>query len=371
MLRTLRALLRSALHPVETTRQEVELAIRGNQPSTWRAVNGVLRQQKLTPLIGYALRRHGLLQCVPEQFRDAVSAAYRDTVFRNTLRLDSLARVITAFEGAGIAPIVFKGAVLAAEYYPDPGCRPMGDIDILIPGASTGDTAPPDRAGVAAVMAAAAFEPLPTTEEDPAVYYRNASNVIIDTHFRFRLFEEFPLEQLTRRCAAQDRSSEAHDRPALTWEPNAMLLHLSHHLLMHRGASGIVVGWLVDIGLVVDRHRAELEFDRICALSPSDHSLRFLLRALGFVRDELGIEPPPSMRAAIDGAEPLQLARIIRERRLRPWGLRRIHGWLRLAKALATGSFDHDQLSLPRAADFAMWPTDLLHESRAQQSGAR
>ena len=33
---------------------------------------------------------------------------------------------------AGVTPVLFKGAVLAYTAYPDPACRPMGDLDLWI-----------------------------------------------------------------------------------------------------------------------------------------------------------------------------------------------------------------------------------------------
>lgn len=77
---------------------------------------------------------------------------YRQTRAANTLLLVELARVIDALVAAGVTPIVFKGAALLAETYPDPGLRPMDDADLLV--------RPEQRATAVAVLAGAGYRPV-------------------------------------------------------------------------------------------------------------------------------------------------------------------------------------------------------------------
>jgi hypothetical protein len=48
------------------------------------------------------------------------------------LALDQLEEALSAFETAHLEVIVLKGALFAAHYYPSPGLRPFGDLDLLV-----------------------------------------------------------------------------------------------------------------------------------------------------------------------------------------------------------------------------------------------
>jgi hypothetical protein len=46
--------------------------------------------------------------------------------------LDELGRILAALHGVGIPALVLEGAALANSAYPDPGLRPMRDLDLLV-----------------------------------------------------------------------------------------------------------------------------------------------------------------------------------------------------------------------------------------------
>ena len=48
------------------------------------------------------------------------------------LHTSELTGVLDALDAASVTPVLFKGAVLAYTVYPDPGCRPMGILDLWI-----------------------------------------------------------------------------------------------------------------------------------------------------------------------------------------------------------------------------------------------
>jgi hypothetical protein len=53
--------------------------------------------------------------------------------YENRLLFRRLAPVIEMLHRAAIPTLLLKGAALALLYYPDPGLRPMGDLDVLVP----------------------------------------------------------------------------------------------------------------------------------------------------------------------------------------------------------------------------------------------
>ncbi len=57
---------------------------------------------------------------------------YYNTLAHNIYQLKEAGEVIRALQGSGIPVIVLKGAALLETVHPDPGTRPMADIDLLV-----------------------------------------------------------------------------------------------------------------------------------------------------------------------------------------------------------------------------------------------
>lgn len=72
---------------------------------------------------------------LPEEDYVAMGACYRSTAAENFVALRELAEILTDMKGAGVDVLLMPGACLL-PMYPDLGCRPMDDIDLLVPAAS-------------------------------------------------------------------------------------------------------------------------------------------------------------------------------------------------------------------------------------------
>jgi hypothetical protein len=104
----------------------------------------------LGPLLGYWVEM-GQLQ-TPAEVADVLSSHLEHGRRRASRLRAELERIVEAFEVEGIAVTVLKGMHTGWVYFPEPGTRPSGDIDILIN---------PDRAADAVrVLEAAGFRML-------------------------------------------------------------------------------------------------------------------------------------------------------------------------------------------------------------------
>lgn len=84
----------------------------------------------LGPLLGYWLET-GRLSA--EADHASVLRAHLDRSRERATTLDrALGRVLDAFAARGLEPTVLKGAHTAWAYFPEPGTRPAGDIDLLM-----------------------------------------------------------------------------------------------------------------------------------------------------------------------------------------------------------------------------------------------
>lgn len=78
-------------------------------------------------------QRHGLVGLLADHTDNQLVRAIvaRESARRNVLKRH-LGRVLTRFHDAGIQAVVLKGPAIA-ERYKDPGHRPFGDLDLLVP----------------------------------------------------------------------------------------------------------------------------------------------------------------------------------------------------------------------------------------------
>jgi len=88
--------------------------------------------QGLAAYACYRLRRAGAFGRLPPDLAPSLAAAYYRAAADAELHGRELAAVLDALAAAGIIPILFKGAALAHLVYPDPACRPMGDLDLWL-----------------------------------------------------------------------------------------------------------------------------------------------------------------------------------------------------------------------------------------------
>ncbi|HAS83306.1 MAG TPA: hypothetical protein DCS43_11700 [Verrucomicrobia bacterium] len=98
-------------------------------PSDWDRILQMARLHALAPWLYEKLRDQPLL---PVSVRDTLQRAYYYSTARN-LRIQAQWRELLAlFDRHGIRVVTLKGCDLAWFVYPEPGLRPMTDIDLLL-----------------------------------------------------------------------------------------------------------------------------------------------------------------------------------------------------------------------------------------------
>ena len=114
LLRTVRA----ALHPSE------QLSL---SPSEWETVRDELREQTVLALAADAVLRSGIGEAEKEKLIGLSAANIRQ--FHRTMRAE--AKLLALLRANQIPAVILKGSA-AAQYYPKPQLRHMGDIDLLV-----------------------------------------------------------------------------------------------------------------------------------------------------------------------------------------------------------------------------------------------
>lgn len=125
-------------------------------------------------------------------------------------------------------------------------------------------------------------------------------------------------------------------------EPNAMVVHLVAHMDGHRDETGPLLSWIMDLALVLRVWGSRLDPYRIHELMPPGRPRGLFARILNLLSSELGQELPDSLADLAKNAIPLPLAQILRQRRVRPWGMPGPRGWARLAARKVGFSLKHE-----------------------------
>lgn len=107
--------------------------VSGIDAATWSLLADMARVQRLGPVLHWRLAHGTRVEGVPE----TVLATLRDSFRSLTLRSLSLQRDMlwlhARLERMAVPHCFLKGAFLAFHAYPQPGLRPMRDIDVLVP----------------------------------------------------------------------------------------------------------------------------------------------------------------------------------------------------------------------------------------------
>jgi hypothetical protein len=246
---------------------------------------------------------------------------------RNLLeKADGVARLLTP---SGIKVVMLKGIHTALDYFPDPACRPMSDIDILL--------AADDAARAEAKLHAAGYRQLGRTSlestwrhckvaAEPRTFTSLAADDpwTVDLHrsldvpgphgaIAARLSELDPIEN----CSIPGTSTCGH-----RLEQPILLLHLAVHA--GSGFHNLTLLRLMEIALVARQDRAlgNLDWDEFVAAGHATGSLAFAFPALELARrlspgdiplsvvERCGEEAPPRIRHLIAAMRPATAHRI-------------------------------------------------------------
>jgi hypothetical protein len=96
----------------------------------WEGVSAQAELHGVAPLLYVHLKAAGVQ--LPLSTRRELQGLYVRHRQANRVRMRLLGDVIAAYQSAGIAALILKGAALCQLVYPEPGLRPMSDIDILV-----------------------------------------------------------------------------------------------------------------------------------------------------------------------------------------------------------------------------------------------
>jgi len=117
---------RAGGHPLQLER----LAEQVKGYTDWQSLPSRAEVNGLAPLVHLQLQSTGL--AFPDTTRRVLAALTLRHRRANHIRGNALAEILNTFKQENIEILVLKGAALANTVYPQPGLRPMRDMDILV-----------------------------------------------------------------------------------------------------------------------------------------------------------------------------------------------------------------------------------------------
>jgi hypothetical protein len=238
-----------------------------------------------------------------------------------------LAEIADAFARSGLRLIVLKGLPLAEWLYPNPACRPMEDIDILV--------RPEHLPSASRLILSLGYSDKTFGIED----YRNPeTGIVVDLHTELLNSTRLPV----RRSAWDphlnlwwNRARPSGAYPAVySLDPQDDLIYLSHHAWLHHGLQR-PLGLLDICQLFSELDQDKLNPGRLLERDDIEEARRGLWYALISCEKRLGLLIPPTFQHALFPVSAGLLERAIHGVATRGWlptNARYIYLWLAIPR---------------------------------------
>ncbi|NKQ34748.1 MAG: nucleotidyltransferase family protein, partial [Chloroflexi bacterium] len=236
---------------------------------------------------------------IPADARLQLQGLYLRHKHANQSLMAVLAKMLTVLGEAGIETLALKGAALAHTVYPEPGLRPMRDLDILVPAAQA-EEAQGVLLGIG-FQAAGVIEELSVNHRhlDVLQLERNGRTVSVEVHHTLlsgllAQGEEKQLADLRRPFLP----FIVNGVPAFTLNPDETLWHLYRHMILEPAR----LMRIVDIVSSAEKYVEQIDWDFVRSVHPEVLEMLSLLHFVSplsaALRQAAGIEIGPKPAGA-------------------------------------------------------------------------
>ena len=201
------------------------------------------------------------------------------------------AAALAPLRAAGFEPLVWKGAALA-DRYPEPGLRPMTDVDVLLPAAH-------HRRAVSVLTTVGwRVAKIPGGGHyETALVHSDLPGLPLELHRGLAMWRERSGGPTARDLLHRRRPTVVGGTPAFGLEPEDELLALAAHAgKPFHGFSRLI--WITDLVVVADAARASgrpIDWDRVASEARHRRCVTVLAIALSQAA-RLGLESPDFVR---------------------------------------------------------------------------
>lgn len=261
----------------------------------WDALVHAAHAGGASPLLYHTLRGRNLL---PPSAEEALRIDYYANARRNLFLFRELAGLLTALSAAGVDVLLLKGAALAEAVYDNPAVRPMGDLDLLVREARV-----PDALRVLSGLGYAITPPAAYRNE--IVLQKHAAvGVILELHWQ--LFVSPAHHQTIPADWLWDTALPVQVEGAPAWilGPEAQILHLCGHLVLHHDGEAPRTIWLHDVAEVIALYHDRIDWENVLARAQAYGLLGAVQNVVGRVVDDWQAPVPPGVQARLRTLRP-------------------------------------------------------------------
>ena len=208
----------------------------------WSRIKFIVTLYNLESIFHYVLREE-----VPESLTTQWSKVRMTTLYKNARSLKETIKVFKILSDKAIPVVCFRGLTMANCCYPDPGLRPMEDVDLLI--------LPEDREAVADLMEIHGFCPAKLLRSQ-LVYHIN--DTIFEIHWSFLTPKRFKSAVDSERFLESRQAGDLKEGRIYRLSDEHELIGLVAHSFSHHELHSLIQ--LLDIALFMVRSDINWEY---------------------------------------------------------------------------------------------------------------
>ncbi len=238
--------------------QHHQLAQTASELTTWADLPAHAERHGLGPLLYTHLQAAGV--SVPARIKLELQGLYLRHRYANRVRAQVLAEILATYRAAGIQALVLKGAALAHLVYPQPGLRPMRDLDLLVRKSEAGQAQQLLTDLGFEVPLLSPTDPLPGKHLAAATRPVEGLSISVEIHHNlFNIGSPASLELDDLVVSPLAFALEGQTAYTLPYEE--MLWHLCQHLMLIAQPFRLI--WLADIVGLAERFAPEIDWGRV------------------------------------------------------------------------------------------------------------
>lgn len=232
----------------------------------WEALSKRAQAEGVGPLLYWALSRPGKGWSVPAPARDFLRLIYAATRIQNQAIFAELEGLLPLFQRAGIPVVLLKGACFAQTIYPDPGLRPMGDVDLLVPVPKLAEAARVAKSrGFVDAVPEAAPGLRDLLNHEICLRKPGSQPVTLELHHSLVADKTFsyavPVEWFWSQTEPLRASAQGRFGHVLALTPTAQVLYAAAHAMLQHGGHNTPLRWFYDLDLLVRHYQERLDWE--------------------------------------------------------------------------------------------------------------
>ena len=266
----------------------------------WESTMALVYHERLAPLLYTIAHGHDLL---PSQLEQEIRKTYLHNAIRNALLFKDLAQILEKFTAEEISLIMLKGAALAETIYNNIAIRPMVDIDILVHSEDV-NSALNQLTFLAYNPVEPESHPGIITEYENELLLQKSGYIDVALELHWSLLDSPHYQQKIQMDWFWQSAVPAQFNavPGQVLGPEALLLHLCSHLMLHHRGEGLL--WLHDVAEVLVQCRTSLDWETLLHKAQEYDLVLSLQPVLNQVTLQWNIELPPGILDKINGLQP-------------------------------------------------------------------